>query len=116
MVIIETYPVQTAVAIALVFMLILALTYPATLYCFRVKFNYTHGNTLMQFWKQPNILARIFFYSKKTQVRYIGHVNHWHTFPKMHRVKSKRMIAFLNMEEKQSKMMYDKRTIKKVRA
>lgn len=112
---INQYPWQVALAIGATFLILLALVYPASLYCFRVKFNYTRGNTLMQFWRKPNILARIFFYSRRSQVRYIGRRNNWRTFPACYRVKSKRMIDFLNAEEYQSKVMYDKRTIKKIR-
>lgn len=114
-----TIPVWAALAITVAFLLALAKLYPAKLYLVQIKFNYTKGTTLMQFKKVPNILARIFFYSTPTIVRYIGNNRQWHTFHQMKpwkKITSKRMIQFLWNEETREHVIYKRRTVKKARA
>lgn len=115
---IETYPWQVGAAITLAFLLTLAKLYPAKLYLFRIKFKYANRQTMIQFNRVPNILARIFFYSKPTIVRYIGNHRQWYTFVEMgpqKKITNPRMIHFLWSEEAREHIAYKKRTVKKVR-
>lgn len=115
----ETYPYHIAAIIALIVLLAMALLFPAKLVLFRVKFNYTKDNTLMQFKKRPNLLARIFFYSKPSIVIYIGKGRRWFTFKNMgphKQITSQRMKTFLWREEEREYTIYRKRTVKKERA
>ena len=115
----ETYPWQIALAIVAAFLIVLALVYPASYIVFRVKFKYANGQTLMQLRKTPNILARIFFYSKPTTVLYIGNNKRWFTFHRMkamQQVTNPGMVRFLHSEEMKSYIDYKRRTVKKERA
>ncbi len=116
---IKTHPWQTALVIAAAFLLTLALVYPATLHLFRIKFNYANGQTLMQFRRVPNILARIFFYSKPTTVLFIGNGRHWHTYKQMKamdKVTGRRKVNFLYSHELRELIEYKRRTVNKHRA
>lgn len=98
-------PLHIAIIIAAIVLLALQLAYPKKYVMFDCYFRYLQHRHLLQYWVVPGILARIFFYRKPYQERFLGNGTKWQHYPNGKPV-NKRFAKFLDREVKQAEIEF----------